>query len=1160
MIRLEKMSDRPVLHLSKQIGALLVILFALKSALAIPLVNASGNYYVAPNGSDANPGTLTAPFRTIQKCADIAVAGDTCFIRTGIYRETVIVPRSGAAGNSITFKAYNGEEVTVSGADVITGWTLHTGQIYQAAMSWDLNVRQWYPNAQVSNNQIFVDGQMMVEARWPNIPAAAVTRLTNANNARAASASVVNSFTAAYHDPALNTFPANYWLGAKINFIPGWKTVSTTCDVTASTPGSISFLCNPDPGANGLRFEWSDPGGVVFRPNAGNPYYLWGKFEALDYPGEWFRNISGTLYLWTPDGSNPAAHTIEARRRLWAFDVRNRDYITIDGIKLFAATIRTDSNTDHLLIQNIEARYLWHFQQIPPRWSLTGIFGIDLNGNDNTLRHSYLAYSAGPLLDLGGRRNLAENNVIHDGEYMANAPLITASFPDQSGSAGADKNILRQNTIFHGGNRLISAGPGLDITYNDVYSSHLQISDLGVIYNYDIDGLGSNIAYNLVHDNWAELDLDLSFYGGYGIYLDDYTRNYAVYRNVVWNTTSDGLFVFGVDPALYPDSNRWFFNNTVDGRIGARLKTGQTLNGTEFKNNYAVASLFNDPGVALQNNRIEDLVVNQPKRDYSLRPDSPAINAGAVLPGYTDGYAGSAPDVGAYEYGQPSFIAGAVLRPQDLARLLVTCSANVGDTAHCTISNLPLGRKLPGDFQLRIGSSGIPYSTCFTRMDYGTHFGAGECAHVSTAGLTGIQPIYLKIGMGSWQNSGATVDLGTLAITAITPPSGPHLGGTQITITGRRFDPAFAGYIAPITLSNASGTPLYNYQVLVKLNTAGLIASGKLRSDCGDLRFSDGSSNLEYWLEEGCNTANTRVWVKVPVVPVGSSAIEVRYGAPLSASASNGRSTFAFFDDFSDGFFDTTFWSGSSAPWYSLVESDGAMRITGTTSAANQYDRAYLYLKSSAVWFPASFAIDSELTVVQSPPNFKSSVGSGDLNFYGSSLPKRLGFWQSGIGWVQVGQSTVSSATFTDRKLSIGYTGPTNNRTIRWLENGDLTTVRASRSGLNNPSAGTFDFGPDTVASFDVRFDNIRVRTYVYPEPVVTVGTETASGMRVTVDGQPCTNVVVLDSGRLTCIVPPHPVGAVDVTVINPNAQTFTLPEGFVYYLGNSVYVPLIWH
>lgn len=51
-------------------------------------------YYVAKSGSDRNPGTKNCPFLTIQRAADVAVAGDTVIVHEGVYREWV-KPRYG---------------------------------------------------------------------------------------------------------------------------------------------------------------------------------------------------------------------------------------------------------------------------------------------------------------------------------------------------------------------------------------------------------------------------------------------------------------------------------------------------------------------------------------------------------------------------------------------------------------------------------------------------------------------------------------------------------------------------------------------------------------------------------------------------------------------------------------------------------------------------------------------------------------------------------------------------------------------------------------------------------------------------------------------------------------------------------------------------------
>ena len=50
-----------------------------------PVAAHAAEYFVATTGSDANPGTLAQPFATLQKGATVAVAGDTVYVRGGIY-------------------------------------------------------------------------------------------------------------------------------------------------------------------------------------------------------------------------------------------------------------------------------------------------------------------------------------------------------------------------------------------------------------------------------------------------------------------------------------------------------------------------------------------------------------------------------------------------------------------------------------------------------------------------------------------------------------------------------------------------------------------------------------------------------------------------------------------------------------------------------------------------------------------------------------------------------------------------------------------------------------------------------------------------------------------------------------------------------------------
>ncbi|MBF9143497.1 right-handed parallel beta-helix repeat-containing protein [Hymenobacter properus] len=98
----------------------LALLLALSSGPAF-----ATRYYVAPTGNDANAGTITAPFLTVQRTQALVVPGDTVYIRGGVYMmqnsqiANYVAPysyvtqlsRSGsAAGGRINYWAYPGEQ------------------------------------------------------------------------------------------------------------------------------------------------------------------------------------------------------------------------------------------------------------------------------------------------------------------------------------------------------------------------------------------------------------------------------------------------------------------------------------------------------------------------------------------------------------------------------------------------------------------------------------------------------------------------------------------------------------------------------------------------------------------------------------------------------------------------------------------------------------------------------------------------------------------------------------------------------------------------------------------------------------------------------------------------------------------------------------------
>jgi chitodextrinase len=91
-------------------------LTASTAACATPPPSGSA-FYVSPLGSDSNPGTLAAPWRTVQKAFDALDPGQTALVRAGNYSPATCGPEdSGTAGNDVTVKAYPGEQPVMAGA------------------------------------------------------------------------------------------------------------------------------------------------------------------------------------------------------------------------------------------------------------------------------------------------------------------------------------------------------------------------------------------------------------------------------------------------------------------------------------------------------------------------------------------------------------------------------------------------------------------------------------------------------------------------------------------------------------------------------------------------------------------------------------------------------------------------------------------------------------------------------------------------------------------------------------------------------------------------------------------------------------------------------------------------------------------------------------
>src|SRR5437763_16721485 len=101
------MQFRALRHVSLFLAAALSILAATTAT--------ANTYYISPAGSDTNPGTSAAPWRSIQKASASLQPGDTAMIADGDYAGGITQSRSGTSTAPITFKAVNAGMPVVHG-------------------------------------------------------------------------------------------------------------------------------------------------------------------------------------------------------------------------------------------------------------------------------------------------------------------------------------------------------------------------------------------------------------------------------------------------------------------------------------------------------------------------------------------------------------------------------------------------------------------------------------------------------------------------------------------------------------------------------------------------------------------------------------------------------------------------------------------------------------------------------------------------------------------------------------------------------------------------------------------------------------------------------------------------------------------------------------
>lgn len=275
-------------------------------------------YFVSPDGSDDNPGSLELPFKTIEH-AQTAVGADrqrttqaiTVYLRRGDYylNDTLrfTCHHSGSGSAPVVFSAYENESVTISGGTALSlQWKPYRGGILQAAMSPGLEI-----------DQLFVNGQRQHMARHPNYDPN--IRPLNGYGADAISPERV----ARWHNPAggyIHAMHSKHWGGYHYQITDKHE------------DGSLAYIGGWQ---NNRQMGMHD-----------EHRYVENIFEELDAPGEWYHDTeTNTLYFYPPPELDVDTATFEGARLQRLIEFAGTSDQPVQHVQLRGLTFRHAART-----------------------------------------------------------------------------------------------------------------------------------------------------------------------------------------------------------------------------------------------------------------------------------------------------------------------------------------------------------------------------------------------------------------------------------------------------------------------------------------------------------------------------------------------------------------------------------------------------------------------------------------------------------------------------------------------------------------------------------------------------------------------------------------------------------------------------------------------
>ncbi|MFC1763257.1 PDZ domain-containing protein [Planctomycetota bacterium] len=648
----------------------------------------ASEYYVAPTGSNTNPGTKAAPFLTLAKAQSTVRAafptakeGITVWVRGGKYhldQSLEFGPAdSGTASVPVAYKGYTGENVVLSGAKVLKpSWSTHSGEIQVADVGTNLKF-----------DTLFVNKSQQVLARYPNYDAN--IKILNGY----ASDAVSNARVAGWKNPATGLVRGLHhgrWGGQSYK-ITGLKS-------------------NGDP-----ELKWVGDNSRGSRLH-GEFRMVENIFEELDAPGEWFYDkAAGKLYFYPPAGMKlskavvEVASTEELIRVVGSAESKVK-YLTFDNFT-FTQTHRTLFTREYEPLLRSDwrvARAGVVFVQDAEHVTISnstfdhiggnGVFFSGYNRNHLVTQNEFLENGATCVSFIGFPSAVRDPGFWDDYPTKINDDTPgpkTDEYPKdctvsynhmqnmgrfEKQTCGVNMSMCESITVSHntvhgspraGINVCDGTWGGHMIEFNDIFDCVRETSDHGPFNSwgrdrfYALNGYNHSGKWGTVKRPYAFLDawkttvirnnrIHYDEPTSYGIDLDDGSSNYELYNNLLLNT--EIKLREGFDRKVYnniqinkqAEFHVWydkcgdtFMRNIIVNRLAynskylksSRAKAMEAkLDYNVFYNSGSEVSIgdagWADAGWDVHSVTADPMFVDPAKLDYTVKEGSPALKLG----------------------------------------------------------------------------------------------------------------------------------------------------------------------------------------------------------------------------------------------------------------------------------------------------------------------------------------------------------------------------------------------------------------------------------------------------------------------------------------------------------------------------------------------------